>query len=510
MEMKSLQTVGLFLLTVFAAGYAAVNQGSMPAAMLLGTVVVLVLVSRPVLLLTLLVCAGPSGVRVPGLFGLLSMQQALFVLFVLYGIIQGAISKTPKPRDLSDWGLTLFGLALALAMLVHGFGMRIAGSTSYGGKTYIFLFMAMFAYRAVRGISLDLRQARRIVVCIVLAAMIPAVCQLVIYVRPGLYGVLDSFVETSGFYLLGATANTTSEHARWQAMAGFATMVWVFGVALFALRRRFTLVVVLGLAVVMSLLSGFRAVAGGLIIMSMAVFLYTSRVRGMAFIGLLLAGGVGYAMLAIVGPHLPYTFQRSLSFVPLIHWDVVAVTDATDSWTWRLDVWKICASHLSENLLIGRGLLLEDVYQHAWLQAAYYNSPEFYYASHGYHNGPLALLLDTGILGLVGFLLFQVGMARNGIAYMKRIGSSADRFMHGYLLALVVTTVYGILAYYLLFGDIIQTLPQLVITGMMIRLVGDLLVREATVGTAPAVALSPHMAPVPGSLGLQRAGGAAS
>jgi O-antigen ligase len=304
-------------------------------------------------------------------------------------------------------------------------------------------------------------------------------------------------------YVLSAGGDTVSERMRWQGMAGFSIVLWTFSVGRFAMtRRRIALYASIGIAIVLSLLSGFRSATGGLMVASIVVLIYSSRSRGMAVFGLLLAGVLAYMVLMVVGPHLPYTFQRALSYLPLIQWSSSALSDATGSWTWRLEVWQICMRHLADHLLVGRGLLLEDIYQHAWLQNAYYTSPDFYYATHGYHSGPLSLLLDTGVLGLIGFLMFQIGIAMNGVRYLRRSAGSPDLFLRGYMLAMVVMTIYGIFSYYLIFGDIAETLPRLVITGILIRIVGEALVREKTGDSLPASPQGRVISPVPAGLGF--------
>jgi O-antigen ligase len=510
MPTRSLITAGLFLLAVLLAGYLVTHQGELLPLLLIAAIGATALILKPVWLVGLLVCAGASGVKLPGVSGLISMQQALFGVAAAYGIVTFAISKSQRPRDLSDWGLMVFGMALLLVMAVHGFGMRITGGSSYGGKAYIFLFLAILAYRGVQGISLSPRQARLLVTVLVAVAVIPAASQAILYRWPQAYLVLERFVGTGGMYVLSEGGDTVSERMRWQGMAGFSIVLWMFIVGRFAMtQRRIALYASIGIAIVLSLLSGFRSATGGLVVASIVVLIYSSRSRGMAVFVLLLVGAIAYMGLMVVGPHLPYTFQRALSYLPLIQWDSSALSDATGSWTWRLEVWQICMRHLPDRLLVGRGLLLEDIYQHAWLQNAYYTSPDFYYATHGYHSGPLSLLLDTGVLGLIGFLMLQIGIAMNGVRYLRRSAGSPDLFLRGYMLAMVVMAIYGILSYYLIFGDIAETLPRLVIAGILIRIVGEALVREKKGDNLPASPRGRVISPVPAGLGSNVGEGAA-
>jgi len=198
----------------------------------------------------------------------------------------------------------------------------------------------------------------------------------------------------------------------------------------------------------------------------------TSRQKGMWGL-LMVAGAIAlYALLLLVGPHLPWGIQRSLSFIPGVDWTPSALIDAASSVDFRLKVWRMAWRELPKYLWIGRGLLLEDVYQHAWLPMYYYETPEFYYAMHGYHSGPLSLLLDTGVLGLAGFLMIQIGLVLEARRVYRQAREVRHSFLAGVAFALQIRLAVGIAAYYLIFGDIAETLPKLMLSGLLVKLVG--------------------------------------
>jgi hypothetical protein len=187
---------------------------------------------------------------------------------------------------------------------------------------------------------------------------------------------------------------------------------------------------------------------------------------------------VGYLLLFVIGPQLPFAIQRSFSFLPGIDWDFKMLAGAANSVDWRVEVWKLCWQRVPQHLLIGRGLLIENVAEHAWLSASYYGTPEFFYAAHGYHSGPLALLLDTGLLGLLGFAMFQIGLIRKAFGYFRATAGSSNLFLRGYMLGQVITTSFAIFSYYFIFGDIKETLPKMLVAGILIRIVGEALLKE--------------------------------
>lgn len=335
------------------------------------------------------------------------------------------------------------------------------------------------------------------------AAFLTVVTQLMVIWRPGLYGVFGRFVDLHAEYYMSIEVGgqmAAQEQFRLHGTTQLAGWLWAVTVALgWRSRRRVLFLVAMAGTVALCLLSGFRGATVSLAVSSVAAMVVTSRSRGRAFAILAVAGLFGYLLLFLIGPHLAWPMQRALSFVPGVAWDARAVDHALDSYRFRLDMWRVAGPHIPDYLLIGRGLLLEDVYRHAYLHWGYYITPEFLYATHTYHSGPLSLLLDTGIPGLIGFLLFQIGIVRNAARGLREASRDADPFLRGFLLASSISVGYRLFSYYLFFGDIATTLPQLVIQGMAIRWFAATIRSPAADGSraAPAVAAVRDSSPAP-------------
>jgi hypothetical protein len=485
MDNKKLTAVILFLLTVGLAGYSVTHPGSFVPVLMAAAVAGMLLISHPKLLLPLLFFGGAAKLRLLGVGERLSFQEALFVVSIGYGILHRALAHRSSERmDLSDKGLFIFGLTLIMLMGVRGFGLSIMRSGSFGGRDYIVLFLAMMAYKALQDIRLSARQTRKLVVWFAVASLVPLASQVLISSYSGLQPVLEKVIQTESGYLFteGAAVGgemMVSEQSRLQGAGAGASALWFIVVAaLWNTPRRWIFYGALGATLLVTLQGGFRGAAVTRVILSCIVLVATSRRRWNTAITLTGLAVVGYLLLMIIGPQLPFAIQRSLSFLPGINWDVAMVKQSAGTLTWRFEVWKICWANLPQHLLVGRGLLLDNVMAHSWRSASYYNTPEFFYAAHGYHSGPLGLLLDTGIPGLIGFFMFQVGIASNAFRYFRESAGSTNLFLRGYMLALKISTAYSIFSYYFIFGDIKETLPKLLITGILIRVVGEALLKE--------------------------------
>lgn len=480
---KKLLTALFFIITVGLAGFAVTHPGSLFPALILAAVAAMVLITQPKLLLFLVVCTETSGVRLLGVGGRLPLFAVFFAVAACYGILHRALTPRRLPRDLSDRGLLIFSITIIMLICVHGFGLSLAGSSSYGGKTYIVLLFAMMAYKAVQSINLNERQTRNLVYCFTAASCLPVTTQVLIYFNPSLYTVLDHFVNTNADYLVGENAGggafVTNEIVRWQGVTFLAVSLWFLTVAkLWQTRRRWLLYAIFGLLATLAFLAGFRSAATAQIMLSVIALIATSRQRWQTVMSLAGLAVAGYLLLIAIGPQLSLSIQRSLSFLPGINWAPEVIISGEGTMNWRLDVWALCWRNVPQHLFIGRGLLLENVMSHAWLSRSYYMTPEFYYATHGYHSGPLSLLLDTGLPGLIGFFMFQIGMVLNAFRYFRSSAGSSNLFLRGYMLALTISTTYRVFSYYLAFGDIVETLPRLIINGILIWVVGETLLKQ--------------------------------
>jgi hypothetical protein len=123
------------------------------------------------------------------------------------------------------------------------------------------------------------------------------------------------------------------------------------------------------------------------------------------FIGLL-----GFAILIPTASKLPFTFQRTIAFLPL-HLDSQARDSAQGTLNWRIQMWTALLPQVPKYLLLGKGLGIspEDFLMIMGAGAPLAGSGQFDASqdplalSYDYHNGPLSILIPFGIWGALAF-----------------------------------------------------------------------------------------------------------
>jgi hypothetical protein len=134
--------------------------------------------------------------------------------------------------------------------------------------------------------------------------------------------------------------------------------------------------------------------------------------------------------------------------------------DAKGSLDWRFEVWRYAVKQVPQYLLIGRGFVT-NVLAVAWLQRAFYDSPDFAYLMGNYHSGPLSMFLTFGLPGAVAFFGFWLGGFRKGLAALRRHRHLRDH--SSYRLLQFSTMILGLqmLWFVLLNGHPLASMPLL-------------------------------------------------
>lgn len=459
--------------------YLTLNVQTFMGRMVLAASAGTVLLMKPELALLGAVVSGPMELQLPGFAGIFRLQHFfLFALFA-YGILDTAVRKSSSVKYASARYLLGFAAVLLMIIAFRGIGFRVLGSESFGGADYVKVFLAIGGYWGGLKVATKEKSVKRMIVLSALGPLLPLAAQWLVSRRPELFYGLQRFVETSAQYLLseaelvGRRGVTGGVGGRFYAAGPMATGLWIllWGKWGYDERgKRPLLYVALPLLAVLAMISGFRGnTVGTLLVGSLCLFL-TTRSKMPAVIGGLAVGLALYVVLLFVGPHLPLPAQRALSPIPGVAWDASVMQDATKSVTWRVEVWRFAAQKIPDYLLLGRGMLLEDVYRvHAWRDWSYYASPEFFYATHSYHSGPLSLLLDTGILGFLAFLMFQISVVREAWRGWQAVKLSSDRFLRAVYYCFAVRATYMLFVFYFLYGDIKYNIFEWVITGLLLQ-----------------------------------------
>jgi len=203
-----------------------------------------------------------------------------------------------------------------------------------------------------------------------------------------------------------------------------------------------------------TMLGGFRnALIGALFVYTIMFFLEGLH-RTKLLPVLLLVGCLFAPVLGFFSDHLPYTFQRSMSFLPL-KWDEDVLMDADGSTEWRKSLWASLYPQVPQYLLLGKGYNMsaedfQNIGNGAFANLGNEIDPaqQALAISGDYHSGPLSTLLPFGIWGAIG-ILWLMGAALF-VAYRNfRYGDPDLKVFNAYLLA---NTLWSIVAFFFIFG----------------------------------------------------------
>jgi O-antigen ligase len=337
--------------------------------------------------------------------------------------------------------LVLAGVVVATGLMTGGFGLKMLGSSQYGGKHYFYFLAAVAGYFVFTSRRIPPHQAGWYVALFFLAGLASAVSILAVLAGSKFEYLLLLFPPAGevsraayGGPLIGPERMMRLGELRPIAEAVYCLLLVRYGISgVLDLKRPWRLLL-LFLAVGTGLMSGFRSFTLQLAILFAILFylegLHRTRIA-LALLGVMLLGGVVVLPLA---DKLPLVVQRSLSFLPG-RFDYEARRNALESTEWRVDMWKQVLPEVPNTLFRGRGW---SVNARAFFSTVEIVSREDRLASTmltgNFHNGPLSVLIPFGLYGFIPFVWFLVA----GLRVLHRnwkYGSPALRRVNTLLLA---------------------------------------------------------------------------
>jgi O-antigen ligase len=317
--------------------------------------------------------------------------------------------------------LCLLAIVLLTAKLTGGIGLRALGSTTYGGKKFIFIFAAVIGYFALSSHRLEMRRVQKVTSIYFLSGLTGIIANLVYLAGPALYFLFLIFPTDN------AIGNAMEDFAvgggpRFSRIAGAAAagtaalhfLIMRYSVrGLLDLSRPWRMIGAVAL-VGFTLLGGFRSAVLMLGLLFLIQFycegLFRTRLVIPVLVSVLLAG----ALVVPFARHLPMSMQRSLSFLPL-DIDAAARANARDSLDWRFEMWGILLGEVPKYFWIGKGYAINptDLYfAEQSIRRGLAKDYEGAVVSGDYHSGPLSIMIPFGIFGVLAFLWFIIASIR--------------------------------------------------------------------------------------------------
>ncbi len=380
-------------------------------------------------------------------------------------IIQHILVRQMKFVSVPSVILPLIFLTLVVivtANLTGGIGIRALGGESYGGKRYVVLLGAIVGFFALTSHRVPPGKEFLYVALYYLGTLTALMGSFAPWFPSGLHFIFTLFPVENLRALMEGDAPGGGPYLRLGGLT-FGTMAVAFyilarhgiaGLANLSERWRFMpfqfknglsvnqpwrVLFFIGVFVV-SLMGGYRSIPltmGLLLIIQFYLEgLFRSRLAPM----LILIGVMTAVLIIPFSNKLPFSVQRSLSFLPL-NIDPMVRMDAETSSEWRIRIWRDVIPTIPQYLVVGKGYSIDPRQLEMSDDLARFNntgSEEGAAISSDFHNGPLSLIIPLGIFGVIGFLWFLAASIRC-LLYNFRYGEPHLKQINIFLLASFVS-----------------------------------------------------------------------
>ena len=490
---RTLINFGILVIAIAVSVTAIVQSSYFMMGALIGALFLPFLIESPSWLMIVVIGLFGTELTFPSLPSSLSLHSFLAAVLSVWLLVRHLIVRTEVPfrqsqHTVSSVFLFLYLATLVLIMTVRGTGMRYLGSEEWGGGKYFLLFISAAFFWAAPFQRLTERQWKIAFVFLTIGYLLPFVAQWIISASGGQFDI-DQYVK-SAFSDTPTVQNEDLQTSlvRDYPLAALGTAIGLSALVLLPVRFPYVLLsaALILVAVVFVGMAGYRShfmILVGTIVMYSFVFRENRSWRRQLFI-LLLIGVTCWSFLFLITPYLPPIAQRSLSIVPGLGINEVVQESATGTVGWRIDLWQFSLQMSAPYRWLGRGFLFNPeelpVFDYA-------TGHLFMYLRHSYHNGPLSLLIDTGIPGLIfcsGFFIASIVESRRllGLIPSETVFGRAYRALYAYL---IVQVIY----FYGLIGDPVSSVSQIlfIFTLLKVLIVSHLSGKP----TAPAVSAFP-------------------
>jgi hypothetical protein len=376
------------------------------------------------------------------------MSQAVVVLAVGI-IISEQILKGQKPfapvRIIIAPLIFLAAVIFMTAELNGGIGFHSFGSDTGGGKKYAEAFIGIATFFALASRAIPPGQ-RKLYICL---AFLPGLTGIISQLFPVLPSPLNYinllFPPLGGVgqepIVIGETRLVSFSFAVGTIAAFMMVRYGLRGIFDFSKPWRFLFFFAsLGLA----MLGGFRSSFSGTVVTLLLMFFLERLHRTRLLPVGLMAAILGFTLLACFSDKLPYTLQRSMSFLPF-KWKPEVIVDAQGSSEWRFAIWRATWPMVPSHLLLGKGFTINkedfDMMGHGTFSGHQIDEANNPLAlSNDYHSGPLTTLMGFGIWGAIG-MIWLMGAALYVLYQNYKYGDPDLMAFNAFTLAGAVTAV---------------------------------------------------------------------
>jgi hypothetical protein len=355
-------------------------------------------------------------------------QPHLWMVLAGLSFVIGILSRPlTKMRMRPVWDkLVLVSLIMLLVSVgititrTGGLGMRVLGSSVYGGRKYAALIAAIIGFVALTLAVVPRRTAQRDVSIYVLGPITSAFSNFAYMLGPAFYFLFLLFPVDMA--LSEAAADFSPALVGLKRYGGFgpaSQAVCMFCLLRWGIRglcqiyKPWRALLFLA-ALFLGTMSGFRSALVLTFLVAFVQFFSEGLYRTKYVVGLACLVAAGIATLALFSDSLPLAAQRAISFLP-VKVDPIAEADARNSLQWRFEMWRAVVVEIPEHLWFGKGYAIDptDLYLAGEsMRRGFVSDYELSIRAGDYHSGPLSVIVPFGVVGSFAIALFFFAAAR--------------------------------------------------------------------------------------------------
>jgi hypothetical protein len=454
---RKLTIIGLVIAQVFAAAFA-LRMGSIPLtfAVVAWPVGVLFFV-RPDLMYCTVTALFLSGLHIPGLPGNLQLHQVLIAVMLAISVVRATLQNSQRKEASAARTFTMLFIGIVLVIAAsRGTGFRLLGGTTWGGGRYVAILTSAYLFLCSQDIRSRPALLRRTSICLCTLALIPLASQILYVASKGVIHQHLILVSTQGWDVMEKATEGRIARFRGGNIGGQFMLLIPFLLHPFR-KKPFLFITLIAIAMLLAMISGHRL---AIIINVLFILIYsfvTCRTRRIRYFIISVSVGILLMLLLIPTVHLlPRAFQRAVSWIPFVDVAPDIHDSAQGTIDWRIRVWQEAMSEIPQYWLLGKGYAyrLQDLIS---LRQSRYWGLGWARLQSAYHNGPLSLLIGTGVPGLLAGFGFMFGALRRHIRLARTEWSDPTmRRMH---LVFLVRFSVSVVVFTFLYGDVFVSFP---------------------------------------------------
>jgi hypothetical protein len=399
-------------------------------------------------------------------------QFWLVMAYASFGIVvvEKALVRERRLMPASSVLLPVLFMGLVVFLtgqLTGGFGAKVFGGDTFGGRRYIFIFAGVAAFIAIISQQIPLKQAQLYITLFFVGGLANLLGSLIPNLPKPFWGLSLLFPVTRNDFGAMMTESAFAGGGgidryfglTTACQAGVALLLALHGIRESIERGKFVrFSLLLGVAV-LGAVGGFRSY---LVLTAVLVFLvayFEGVFRSRLVIPLAGLSALALAGLLMFADHLPMSIQRTISVLP-VRVSPVAEYDAKGSSEWRLAMWRLVWPEVPKYLWLGKGLSIQGRDLESEEGMARRKGRDFEHDTQlltgDYHSGPLTLIIPFGIWGVLVWLWFLYASIR--ALYLNYLyGDDALKKINTFLLAYFLAKTFH---FFVIFGNFWTDFPQ--------------------------------------------------